>query len=141
LDYPSGQFAATITNKMKDSIQEIEKFITLMKFSDVVINLASTISLDAMLFDTPVVCPAYNPNKNINNEWNNALDWYKSSHFNIIKTKKSVKIVENKEALHYALDQYLNNSELDRTERKSIMDLLSPTQIDTPSEIRIGLKA
>ncbi len=140
LDIPPGQFAATITNNVKDSDEDILKFIALMKYSNVVVNLASTISLDAMLFNTPVVCPAYNPRNEFSGAWNNAKDWYNSSHFNIITKMNAVKLASSKQELFKSLNNYLENPRLDEMERKTIMEILAPVDIDTPERISIGVK-
>ena len=60
LDNPSSLFTAMPTGGSKVSEDDIISFIALMKFSTIVINFASTISLDAILFDTPVICPRFN---------------------------------------------------------------------------------
>ena len=56
IDNPDDGFRATLTTNFGQK-ESVFNFLELMKYSDVVINLASTITLDAILFDTPVICP------------------------------------------------------------------------------------
>ena len=73
LDQPDG-FRATETRGFGNKSAIID-FVSLMKFSDVVINLGSTTTLDAILFDTTVICPNFNPSI-CSSQWNAA-----SKHF------------------------------------------------------------
>lgn len=136
LDIPSGIFAATVTENISNEIKDLRKFVSLMKYSDVVINLASTISLDAMIFDTCVVCPAYNPESANEKAWNNARDWYNSSHFKEIVDTGAVRLVSNKEDLYSSLDNYLSNPSLDKDSRRKIVERLCAPKVNSAEKIQ-----
>jgi len=70
IDMPSAIFAATTTKSIEHSNSDVLKFISLMKYSNVVINIASTVALDAIIFDTPVICVAYNTDSSFDLKWN-----------------------------------------------------------------------
>lgn len=90
---PDNGFRANPTENF-GSEEAVKDFISLMKYSAVVINLASTITLDAVLFDTPVICPSFNY-KLPQNSWNSASVWYESSHFEEIAKSGAVPIVSS----------------------------------------------
>lgn len=120
LDKPNGNFAAKISNDLSNDEQDIRKFVSLMKYSNVVINLASTISLDAIIFDTPVVCVAFNLESNVSDKWNNAEGWYNSSHYKTIVNSGAVKVSYSMDELISYIELYLSNSEIDRENRYSL---------------------
>ena len=77
------EFQATTVSPKFDS-REMFLFTNTIKHSDVVINLASTITIDASFFDRPIVNIGYNMNT-VLSQWNHASKWYDSSHFREIK--------------------------------------------------------
>ena len=52
-----------------------------MKNACCVINLASTTTVDAMIFGTPVICINYNNDPALSRQWNRAEGWYESDHY------------------------------------------------------------
>ena len=96
-----------------------------MKFSNVIINLASTITLDAILFDTPVICPSFN-NKISHHSWNAAAEWYKSSHFKEIVHSGAVPIVTSFEQLTREIEKALSTPNLLAKERKELHNRMMP---------------
>lgn len=121
IDRPSGNFAASITDNIKDDESELLKFVSLMKYSDVVVNLASTTTLDATIFDTPVVCLSFNMDKDIGDTvWNNASDWYRSSHYEYIVGSGAVKIAKSMDEFLIYASEYLKDSGMDSDNRKRL---------------------
>jgi len=117
ISMPDFSFAATY---MKGGVEDgRSEFIDIMANSDVVINLASTTTIDAIFFDTPVVNIAYNPLIS-SKQWNNAMDWYLSSHFKNIVAAKGTRLAKSKNELIQHVSAYLNNPKLDQDERKRI---------------------
>jgi hypothetical protein len=118
IDIPDGLFAASL--KEIQASEGIENFVNLLYHSDVIINLASTTTIDAAVFDTPIVNIAYNVQLS-DTEWNAAYKWYQSTHFeNIVKTK-GTKIVHSEPQLIDAINIYLNNKNINHNERTSIV--------------------
>jgi len=122
LDTPGGLFGATVNNNISDDIEEIRKFVSLMKYSSIVINLASTTSLDAAIFNTPVICVSFNIDTYYNNKWNKAKEWYKSSHYKDIIESKSVRVVNDIEELEDAIEMYIINSDVNTEDRLKLSD-------------------
>jgi len=124
LDIPDVGFAAnTISGTI--NIRGIDNFISLIKASDVVINLASTITLDAVLFDKPVICPKFNMSIP-SNDWNAAHRWYSSSHFIHITESGAVSMPENMHALVMDVQGYLENPALKSKERQQLREKMIP---------------
>ncbi|MYM60752.1 hypothetical protein GTG28_16100 [Vibrio sp. OCN044] len=118
IDEPSGNFAAKVNDKISDSKEDIYKFISLMKYSDVVINLASTISLDAIIFDSPVICIAFNIDSSISkSSWNNAKEWYKSTHYDFIVKSGAISIVTDKKQLYECISRHIENPDFGHKQR------------------------
>ena len=80
-----------------------------MKYSDVVINLASTITLDAIIFDTPVICPFFNVDSSVKGKWNEASSWYNSTHFKDIINSNAVTVSKNLMDLENDILKYLKD--------------------------------
>ena len=118
IDIPDGSFAAEYVSSISQN--GIEKFVNLMKHSDVVINLASTVAIDAAVFDTPVVNVAYNINLH-SNAWNYAAKWYDSTHYsNVVKTG-GIKIARSEEELIRYVQDYLHDPSRDKKGRQRLV--------------------
>ena len=78
LDFPDSAFTAFNTWSIGVEASLVE-FVELMQFSDVVVNLSSTIALDAILFDTPVIC--LNFNYLPDDKWNAAHKHHQCEHY------------------------------------------------------------
>ena len=124
IDIPDDGFRATLTSDFGDK-KSVYNFLELMKFSDVVINLASTITLDATLFDTPVICPTFNL-KLPKNSWNAAENWYHSSHFSEITKSGAVSLANNMSELIYEIDDILINPDRRQKERNELCEKMMP---------------
>lgn len=119
IDQPNGNFAATITNNIKDDDDDLLKFISLMKYSGIVINLASTTTLDAIIFNTPVICVSFNLDSYVNdNAWNSASNWYRSSHYGYIVNSGAIKVARNMNEFLLYVDDYLSDSTIDEENRE-----------------------
>ena len=142
LDEPTNSFAATILDEEKTNNEDISilKFISLMKYSDVVINLASTISLDAIIFDTPVICPRFNIDKNLDNTWNSSKNWYNSSHFTNINKSNAVKFADDLIELEEKIILYVNDQSIDSLYRKKLAEEMCSINLDAVSNIVKALK-
>lgn len=128
LDKADSAFAAMNTGKV-GSIESVNKFVELMQFSDVVLNVASTISLDAILFDTPVICPYFSftvPK----DAWNSTEKLYHTSHFPRVVNSGAISLPNS---VNEMLDD-INTAIKYPEERQSERDLLSSTMMpDLPT--------
>lgn len=124
LDIPDSGFSANTEIGLIND-QGIDNFISLIQVSDVVINLASTITLDAILFDKPVICPKFNLSIP-KNSWNAAHKWYKSSHFIHISNSEAVSMPKNMDDLVNELLKYLDNPLIKSRERNKLKQKMIP---------------
>ena len=135
LDLPSGNFAATYTNKITSKNDDIIKFISLMKYSDIIINLASTITLDAVIFNTAVICPSFNIDSSLTNNWNNANEWYKSTHYQNIIESGAIVISKDMDMLKQDIVKYLDNKEYLEEERSLLAKDFCNININSIKEV------
>ena len=99
--------------------EHIEDFISLLKFSDVVVCVSSTITIDAACFDTPVINIAFDRD-NLQYELS-CRRYYDYAHYkNIVKTG-GVRISYNLQELIDYINLYLEDKNLDREGRKRIV--------------------
>ena len=102
--------------------KQITEWINTFRHADVVINLSSTVTVDAAIFDKPVVNLDFDPQpskgdqqlvKDINHKW---------SHFKPIAESGGVWLVEDFDQMVDAVKTYLRDPELHREQRKWIAD-------------------
>jgi hypothetical protein len=93
----------------------------LMLYSDVVVNVASTITIDAVCFDTPVVNVAFDGYEKLD-YMQSCRRYYDYDHYKNILRAKGVKVSGNLQELIDAVNSYLENPDLDKVGRKRIRD-------------------
>jgi hypothetical protein len=110
-----------LTKRTQDELQTIE-WINTFRHADVVVNLSSTVTIDAAIFDKPVVNLDFDPQpsrahqqlvKEINHEWN---------HFKPIAESGGVWLVNDFEGMEEAVKTYLKSPSLHSEKRKWIVD-------------------
>jgi hypothetical protein len=135
---PDNSFRAVETSTESMSDRGIVEFLSLINCSDVVINLASTITLDAILCDTPVICPMFNISLEANS-WNSALKWYDSSHFSKIKESGAVYLPKDMDELMQNIESAILRPKEKNRECKILSQDMMPI-IDSRFEISKSLK-
>jgi hypothetical protein len=91
-----------------------------MCHSDVVINVASTIAIEAAIFDTPVVNISFDGESP--SEWTrSARRYYRFTHYVNITRQGAVRVAETPEQLVAQVGTYLENPALDREGRRRIV--------------------
>jgi hypothetical protein len=100
--------------------EEIKLLCMLVRYSDVVINVASTMSFDAALCDTPVVCVNYAlpPFADFTKYINNFYDY---DHYRPIANSGAIRIARSPEQLLSHVQEYLANPALDREKRAQLV--------------------
>ena len=110
-----------ITVRSQDEGQIVE-WINTFRHADVVVNLASTVTIDAAIFDSPVVNIDYDPQpgqpkqalvKDINHLW---------THFKPVAESGGVWLVNNPDEMVQAVRTYLEHPELHRDKRSWIAE-------------------
>ncbi|MBI2846554.1 MAG: CDP-glycerol glycerophosphotransferase family protein [Chloroflexi bacterium] len=117
-----GRFSKTQVHYWDPSVRDMLHLGNLMMHSDVVINVASTITIEASIFDTPVVNVAFDGYKK-KPYWDSVTRYYNEypHYINIVRTG-GVRIATTKDELLTAINAYLKNPELDRAGRRRIVE-------------------
>jgi hypothetical protein len=91
-----------------------------MRHSDVVINVASTLAIEAAIFDTPVVNIAFDGETP--SDWvRSARRYYRFTHYVNITRHSAVRIAESPEQLIESVGRYLDDPSLDRDGRRRVV--------------------
>lgn len=111
----------SLTLRTQDEMQIIE-WVNTFRHADVVINLSSTVTIDAAIFDKPIVNLDFDPQpgqedqvliKDVNHTWN---------HFKPIAESGGIWLVNDFDEMEEAIKTYLEKPELHREKRKWIVD-------------------
>ncbi len=102
------------------STKDLKDLRMILEFSDLGINMCSTMSLDFMVFDKPVINPVFG------NEYNglyNDQRFLKYAHYKKVVESGAVIIAKNKKELIAGINTYLEKPGLHSPERKSLLRL------------------
>ena len=102
------------------SIEDIKELRSILAYSDLNINMLSTMSLDFMQFDKPVINPVFG---NEANGLYNDQRFLKYDHIKNVIESKATKIVKNQEELLNAISNYLENPEMDKIHRQNLVQM------------------
>ncbi len=114
--------AGKAVNERSQDEKQMVEWINTFRHADVVVNLSSTVAIDAAIFDTPVVNLDFDPQpgqkdqqliKDINHLW---------THFKPVAESGGVYLVNDYEELVGAVKEYLANPELHREERRRMAE-------------------
>lgn len=98
-------------------LEDVKQLRALLEYSDLNINMLSTMSLDFMLFDKPVINPVFG---NASNALYDDQRFLGYAHIKHLIASQSTKIVKDKEQLIKAISNYLN-SDTDALNRKDFI--------------------
>jgi hypothetical protein len=91
-----------------------------MRHSDVVVNVASTIAIEAAIFDTPVVNISFDGDQP--SDWTrSARRYYRFTHYVNITRHHAVRVAESPEQLVELVGRYLDDPSLDREGRRRVV--------------------
>lgn len=99
---------------------DIKDLRALLQYTDLNLNMCSTMSLDFMLFNKPVINPVFG---NEENGLYNDQRFLKFGHYEKVVESGAVKISKNKAELIEAINTYLMDPQIDNTERIKLLDL------------------
>ena len=100
--------------------EDIKDLRSLLEFCDLNINMCSTMSLDFMLFDKPVINPTFGTG--VNNLYNDQK-YLKYSHYERVVQSGAVAIAKNEEELLREINFSLKNPQARLKEQKELLDL------------------
>lgn len=121
--------ATYLTGELKsvEIEEEDEKhLINSIYHSDLVIAGASTIALDSVLFDKPVICIGFDGKSESMPYWLSVRRFYDSyTHFEAFMATGAARLARSPEELAKFVNEYLTNPPLDSEKRKKAIELLA----------------
>jgi len=106
-------------NLASQATDDLTILLNLMGHADIVINSGSTLTLDAIAFDTPVINIAFDGRRNSASD-KTITYRYEYDHFSPIVQKRGSKLVRSYEELDTAIMDYFAHPWLDREGRAAI---------------------
>lgn len=100
--------------------EDIDELKAVLAFSDINVNMCSTMSLDFMLFEKPVINTVFG---NGNNGLYNDQRFLKYEHYQHVIESGAVKIAKNAEELIVGLQEYLKNPLQDHEKQQRLLTL------------------
>lgn len=113
------------------SVDDIKILKGLLKYSDVNINMCSTMSLDVMLFDKPVINAVYG---NDENGMYNDQKYLNYVHFDRVVKSRAVTVVKKDADFVNAINKALSNPLEYQKERKKILDIQIGARLEGTSK-------
>lgn len=101
------------------SVEDLKDLRAILNYSDLNVNMLSTMSLDFMQFDKPVINPLFGNGKNGLYDDQRFL---KYAHIEHLINSGATKVVLDENTLITALNTYLSNPEIDSENRKFVVN-------------------
>jgi hypothetical protein len=117
---------------------DVKQLRALLEYSDLNINMLSTMSLDFMLFDKPVINPIFGNQSNGLYDDQRFLGY---AHIQHLVNSQSSKVVKNKTELLNAISVYLNTDEDSANRKKFIKQQVGVSLEETNKQLVQSLKA
>lgn len=105
-------------------LKETKYFVNLLFHSDIVVNIASTLTLDACFFDKPIISIAFGVYHNLRNGKDVTNIHYETDHYQDVTKTGGVDVVNNEAELLESVNNYLVHPEYKSVERKILLDKL-----------------
>jgi hypothetical protein len=102
------------------SVEDVKDLRSILEFSDININMLSTMSLDFMQFDKPVINTVFG---NSDNDLYDDQRFLNYAHIVKVIESRATKIAKNKAELTDFISIYLENPSLDSDNRKNLLKL------------------
>ncbi len=103
------------------STASMDRFLNTIYHTDIDINVHSSLTLDVLPFDTPVISIMFDGY--IQKPYRSSIRrWYETYYYSKILSFKATTEVQNKEMLYNAINQYLTDATYKSTERKHLLE-------------------
>lgn len=102
------------------SVENISHLADTMKYADLIINIASTTTIDAAYFNTPIINIAYDGFSK-QDYLSSIRRYYDFEHYKKIVNTKGIKIVYNNDELLVNINKYLTNPNIDSKQREFLI--------------------
>jgi len=119
LSFPVTDFISP-TEDFEWTKEDTELLINSLYFSEVVINIVSTLSVDAMVFDKPVINVRFDADPNCPPKYSAKVMLVEHDHFKAIEATGGVRLVHDMDDLIGAINAYLKNPKLDHEGRERL---------------------
>lgn len=106
------------------SHNDMKIFVNQLKHSDVVLNIASTIAIDAAMTGTPVVCIGFHPSDNKESEC--YRKYHFSTHYKTIMDFGAAPLSLDMDTLKEQIKKYIQNPEMDKARRELLASYYMP---------------
>jgi hypothetical protein len=116
----AGKFASDMKKVWYPGEEDIIHYANLLSCSDVLVNVASTVTLDAAALDTPIVNIAFDGYKK-REFFESNVRYFKTTHYGAIVGTKGIRIARSADELIKFINMYLNDPRLDSKGRKRIL--------------------
>ncbi|MBI4118614.1 MAG: CDP-glycerol glycerophosphotransferase family protein [Parcubacteria group bacterium] len=118
------------------NVSETKKFTNLLHHCDALVAVASTLTLDGVCFDKPLINVAFKILLHPKTGEDISSIWYDSDHYRWVMAAGGVDVVKSEEALKESLNLYLLDPARKREERKRLLEQLC-FKVDGKSSDRI----
>jgi hypothetical protein len=116
--------------------KDVKDLRSLLAYCDVNVNMCSTMSLDFLQFDKPVINSVFGNGTNGLYYDQRFLNY---AHYNLVKKSKAVVIAKNKEELIVAINEALKYPQHAAKERKNLVDLQIDHSLKGTSERLVNI--
>lgn len=120
------------------TLEDVKQLRALLEYSDLNINMLSTMSLDFMLFDKPVINPIFG---NASNGLYDDQRFLGYAHIQHLVNSQSSKVVKDTEQLINAISVYLNQDEDSDNRKKFIKQQVGVSLKETNKQLVLSLAA
>jgi CDP-Glycerol:Poly(glycerophosphate) glycerophosphotransferase len=114
---------------------DLEHLVQLLRDADVVINTASSLSIDAAALDRPTICVAFDPTGDLPYE-KSVRRYYDYTHMSMVASAQAARLATSPEDLQQKIVTYLKQPALDRSGRRRIVQQ-QLGRVDGKSAIRV----
>lgn len=102
---------------------DTDVFINILHYSDIIINIASTLSIDAAVFDTPAICINFDDKEKNLSYWEEVGRLYDTfDHYEKLVATGGAHIATSVDDLAQAITRYLEDPSVDKEGRQTIID-------------------
>lgn len=113
------------------SVQDVTDLKAVLQYSDVCVNMLSTMSLDSMLFDKPVINTVFgNPDNGLANDQR----FLNYAHIVNVIESDAVTVAKSEKELFMALNQYLNQPDYKLNQQRALLKMQIGSELQGTSE-------
>ncbi len=113
----------TVRNRTDEGRVHVSKLINLLAHADVVVMGASTLAIDAIALETPVVCIGFDGKGGGVQYWHSVKRFYDSyTHFEALMETGAIELARNKDELISLINTFLQHKHIDASARERLMN-------------------